>query len=227
MNSNSIFLVAVLLASNQLSAFDIQVEVIREDKPNTPIPIAALFNSFVSRDLQKDGSLPPRDHPIVIVWNDGRILWSTNVKEGGAPYLEAQLDKSKIDDFLGELVKNGVFSTPIKNNRHYGQDSAYSALFIMDKERQIGLSSWHKYAEMNDKIVATASGLEVLEGRNRERVMTEQPEEDREFRRRWTLIEGALINLIPKEGKNVDAFNVKVEYAKISVKEDSKDSAAK
>ena len=71
---------------------------------------------------------------------------------------------------------------PKDERSHWGPDASYVKIDIALHGKQIRLESWHPLYESNGRLVATAGGLEALDGRKLEDVIKEQPKSYQQFR---------------------------------------------
>lgn len=182
-------IITLILASVGLGAAD------------TNRPVVAIYHSSL-------GWHSPRSSPQVVaaLWSDGRIIWSAT--NGGAPYRHDRFSLEKLDALLGSLDRKGVFTNQALTRPNLGPDSSFTTIAIDDGRRRLKMASWHELAERHTNIVASADGLEPLEGRNRQQVLQSQPAEYRRFRSTWSEIWQSVTALIPERG---DPYNEPVQ----------------
>ena len=138
---------------------------------------------------------------VMVVWPDGRIIWSKDSMQGGPPLLEGTVDPAKIRQVLEKLETAGLFEKPADSLFHIGPDASSHRIRLHSGKKEAKLISWHELYEVNPKVVATSYGLTGLNGRKREDVLREDTAEYREFRRLWSEIRKLSAELIPQEGK--------------------------
>lgn len=143
--------------------------------------------------------------PILLVaaWADGRIVWSRDQRDGGAPYLRGRIEPERVTGVLQQFEKRGVFSRANLKQAWFGPDATYQAIWLQSGDRQTRLQTWHELAERNPKVVVVGGSIRPLEGRNRKEVLREDSAEFREFREVWSDLRRAIAGLIPKKGEEV------------------------
>lgn len=81
----------------------------------------------------------------VAVWRDGRIVWSRNKYEGGAPYHEGRIEPERLTTLLNRLEEEDAFKDKSLWQRHYGPHADYLVIAIGDGTRRLEMLSWHEY----------------------------------------------------------------------------------
>jgi len=150
------------------------------------------------RLVRPTGSASPAervDELPVAVWGDGRLIW-----RGSEGMLEGRVDPSAVVALIDRLDRLGAFGTGSVYERHFGPDSGYVVVDLHAGDRRLRYESWHESAEGSERVVATARGLEVLEGRERDKVLAEQPDGYRRFLRAWSEIRTTARGWIPSSG---------------------------
>ena len=123
---------------------------------------------------------------ILLVFNDGRIVWSSDPIKGGPPFLSVKISPDRINKFFSEVAKQEYADQSVVRQHHYGPDASYTTLYVMiNDEHVIAMKSWHELAEQNQKIAATSKGLQSLGGRDRSNLLSQDTEEYRLFRNAW------------------------------------------
>lgn len=138
---------------------------------------------------------------VMVVWPDGRIIWSKDSMKGGPPLLEGTVDPAKIRQILEKLEGHGLFAKPANSLFHVGPDASSHFIHLHSGKKEAKLISWHELYEVNPNVVATSSGLGTLGDRKREDVLSGDTKEYQEFRKLWSEIRNLSAELIPKEGK--------------------------
>ncbi len=167
----------------------------------TAIPKVAVYVNG-SRNINR---VIPGSAVVIAVWDDGRIVWSKEPIEGGPPYWVGKVELSKLERFFDELEQRGLYKNPTPKQLHFGPDSAFTVIAITYGARQIKMTSWHELFEASSEtLVGTARGIYYIEdGRSREEILAEQPEEYKRFRSTWSEIRSLLKGLIPEKGQIV------------------------
>jgi hypothetical protein len=129
------------------------------------------------------------------------MIWSESRIAGGPPHRQGRFTGERLVSLLGSLEAQGAFTNAALRRPWFGPDSKTTRIAINDGRRRLMLESWHELYEQNSNTVATAAGLEPLQGRNREAVLREQPEEYRQFRNTWSEIRRSVEALIPRHGE--------------------------
>ena len=134
-----------------------------------------------------------RDRGIFVAWPDGVIAWSDDVVSGGAPYRMGQVEASALSECLRELALDGRWL----GERRLGPDARWTHLVVNESAGAlIDVGSWHELAERNPNLVATATGLEPLDGRSRDAVLAAQRSSYVEFRQRWVKVKRRALALV-------------------------------
>ena len=176
------------------SALVILTVMSRSHAADTNRPLVAIYTS--------DGrwtSERPEPQVIAALWADGQIIWSAT--NSGRPYRQGRFSPDKLNTLLAKLDRKGVFTNQSLARPNVGPDSSFTTIAIDDGRRQLKMESWHEFFERNTNLVATASGIEPLAGRVRERVLQGQPAEYRNYRSTWSEIRQAVTGLIPATGE--------------------------
>ena len=165
-------------------------------------PVAAVYTQgWMYKGSEYGNPEAFRPRVIVALWADGHIVWSDNSIEGGPPYRESTLEPSRVEELLKDLEGRGVFADPGLSSRlYFGPDSTWSAIVVLHEGKYLNMQSWHELFERRPGLVGTAQGITSLGQRNREEVLASQPEEYQKFRRDWSDVKQALLELIPGEG---------------------------
>ena len=93
---------------------------------------------------------------------------------------------AKNDSTRGEILKYWLEAKnafPKDRRNLFGPDSGYVEITVTNGEETIVVRSWHPLYEKNKKVVVTSSGVESLNGRNRDEVLKADKEWYREARR--------------------------------------------
>ena len=138
---------------------------------------------------------------IAVLWSDGKIVWSESRTNAGLLYKEGKFPPEKLAALLNTLERKGAFSDEALKRAWFGPDSSFTAIAINDGQRHLTMRSWHEGIEQSTNLVATASGIESLNGQKREDVLRAQPEDYRRFRETWSEIRQAVAAIIPEKGE--------------------------
>jgi len=140
-------------------------------------------------------------HLVVALWGDGKIIWSERRVAGGPPYFQGQFDWKKLNALLGSLESQGALTNAAFQRPWFGPDSKTTRIVVNDGHHRLTMESWHELYEQNSNTVATAQGLTPLNGRNREEVQREQPQDYRQFRHTWSEVRDTVSELIPQKSE--------------------------
>lgn len=144
---------------------------------------------------------------IIVVWVDGRIIWSKDDARGGQPYFQNNIEPKKIREFLKSLEQDGVFCSSQSDKSYLGPDSDYIEIAIYDGTNRLYVGSWHELFEKNPNLVATNTGISSMKyygGISRQEVLDKQPDDYREFRRIWNIVREEAKTLIPEDGQQIE-----------------------
>ena len=180
-----------------------------------PTVAVCMLPSAMHKDWRRLG-LDPRI--IVAIWKDGRVIWSEaeDALRGGPPYFEGSIDPKVLAEFLAEVDNKGWFNDPVSKQHHWGPDSSWMKITILtDSGKTLSMGSWHELFEDNPNLVADATGITALDGRDRAQVLAEQPEDYRRFRAIWSELRNRLQELIPAERKIVEGLQFNLRWIEI------------
>jgi hypothetical protein len=141
---------------------------------------------------------------IFVAWPDGRLVWSGDRLNGGAPYRTGRVEPEKVAALLARFEKDGLFADEKLNDAHFGPDSQYTTVLIKSGKHQVKMQSWHELFEESDKHVVDHRGVTSLDGRRRLDVLRKEPGDYLFFRFVWSETRGKLTDLIPGESTPSD-----------------------
>lgn len=155
---------------------------VTQPAPSEPArPVAALWYAVGYPPVGYTG---PMDALIVAVWSDGRIVWSSNRKTGGAPYLTASVSPDRVQQLLADLKSAGFFEETYEN--YYPPDASHTVLAADSGPQRKRLATWM------DLVRPGANNYEP------------RPHE-KHFREVWTPSRAAIEAIIPAHGEPTDA----------------------
>ena len=175
-------------------------------------PPAVAVGVWADRPRRPDEMGPgPYCDVIVAIWKDGRVIWSEeDALISGPPYFEGSIDPKVLAEFLAEVDNKGWFNDPVSKQHNWGPDSGWIKITILgDGGKLLNMGSWHELFEANPNLVADATGIGSLDGRDRAQVLAQQPEDYRRFRAIWSELRNRLQELIPADGKIVEGLQFK------------------
>lgn len=138
--------------------------------------------------------------PLLQVWPDGRIAWSGDTVRGGSPLHVATVDPAAVADAIEAIRSSALLGGRWIGEVRTGPDADVTTVRVRDGDTLIvDVGSWHERFEADPRLVVTATGVEPLNDRSREAVLTQQPTDYRLFRQRWDEVLGRLRRLVPTE----------------------------
>lgn len=164
----------------------------------------AIFNDSYGHNVDRSD---PRT-VIIAIWADGLIVWSEDKISGGHPYFYNNLLENDVNVLSSKLVEAGIHKD-IYTSRS-GPDADYTKISMLYKDHNITWESWHDLFENNPNLVATNHGIESLEGRSREEVLSSQPEEYQDFRKTWDKLKTVIYQSIPETGQPFDESKLEI-----------------
>lgn len=141
------------------------------------------------------------DGPAVmfVAWPDGRLIWSEDQVNGGAPYRTGNVEPKKIATLQTHFKDDGLFADEKLKEAHYGPDSPFTVVLIKSGKQQVKMQSWHELFEDGGKMVDDGLGVRSLQGRQRLEVLRDAKTDYLFFRFVWSETRGKLASLIPIE----------------------------
>jgi len=146
---------------------------------------------------------------IAAVWSDGKAIWSRDWIHGGPPYLAGQIDEQALKGFATRIREAGLLGAKETRQTYAVFESNFTVIRVCEPGRSFTMQSVHEIIS-NPNLVATAYGVEALEGRSGEDVLSEQPAEYQLFRRTWDLVKTGTVEMLPASGTECE--NVKFTY---------------
>jgi hypothetical protein len=134
-------------------------------------------------------------------WNDGRVVWNSNPAPGQTTHLRGKLSQDQLEQFraaLGKQIAGIELADRWKGN--FGPDSVYTVVTVCDGPARLWYASWHE-VEDGAGVAVTERGVEVLEGRDKAKVMAAVAPEYRAFLNRWDLIKSTMLRALPDKGE--------------------------
>lgn len=157
-------------------------------------PIAAVF----IQHFEKGGPADPQ--VVVALWQDGTVVWSRDRLRGGRPYGSATVARDRIARIVADAAERGRLTEGNVFWQYVATSSPVKTVFVRYHGRFLYMSSCHEWAEADSGIVATARGLEPLDGRERREVLASQPPEFRERRVMWERVKATVEEAMPEAG---------------------------
>jgi hypothetical protein len=169
-------------------------------------PVIAIYTESFRRSSTHTGL-----QVIVALWADGRIVWSVSATNGSSPYREGKFSPEKLTNLLDRWAQKDAFTDKALARAWYGPEAAYTTIAIDDGQRRLKMRSWHEQFEQNTNLVALASGITPLQGRDRENLLRGEPAEYRKFRKVWSEVRQAVAGLVPQAGEP-DTGPIQIEH---------------
>ncbi len=130
--------------------------------------------------------------PIVLLWDDGRVLWSENALTGGVPYRTGFVTPARAAA-LTERFKG--HDPALLTKESLGPDASYASLILrLSGGRYAQMKSWHPRGP-DAKTLATSRGLEPRNGRDPAAVLAADVPAYQAFRRLWQDLEDELVSV--------------------------------
>lgn len=126
---------------------------------------------------------------ILAVWEDGRIVWSSDRLRGGAPFRAGRVEPQKVAALLSRFENDGLFDDEDLKRDHSGPDSSFICIGIKSGQKVVNMRSRHELIEASDK-------LDELRKRTADYLF---------YRVVWSETRGKLTDLIPVDSVPVTA----------------------
>ncbi|MDP1822472.1 MAG: hypothetical protein Q8L48_04500 [Archangium sp.] len=167
--------------------------------------VVAAF-SQVSMRLGRVGQ--PPDEParaILLLWEDGRVLWAEDALNGGPPFRSGFVTPARVTAVLKR------FEGRLTSHESLGPDSSYGALVLRHgKGEYVSMKSWHP-RDPNSKTIATSTGLQARDGRDPAAVLAADTAAYQAFRRLWQELEDELF-LVARTAADPKPVSAKLEW---------------
>ncbi len=152
------------------------------------------------------------ERAIVLLWDDGRALWSDNSLEGGAPFRTGVVPVSRAAAIAERLKASGSATASVLHLASIGPDASFATLFVrLGDGRYAYMRSWHPRGP-NPDVVATSHGLQARDGRDPAAVLAADSYEYQAFRRTWQNVEDDLAALIKTASPSSKAASAKLVW---------------
>ncbi len=151
--------------------------------------VAGLYSFSAERALLP--GQPPTEpaRPIVLLWEDGRVLWSENALEGGPPYRSGKVTPARVTALVARFKDR---DSALLTKESLGPDASYATLVLRLPGRYAQLKSWHP-RDPKSKTVASSSGLQALDGRDPAAVLAADTADYQAFRMLLQELEDELV----------------------------------
>lgn len=150
---------------------------------------------------------PPGDpaRAILLLWEDGRVLWSEDALNGGPPFHSGFVTPARV----AAVVKR--FQGRLTSRESLGPDATFGALVLrLDGAEYVSMKSWHP-RDPNPKTIATSTGLQARDGRDPAAVLAADTADYQSFRRLWQELEGELF-LVAHTASDPRPVSAKLEW---------------
>ena len=154
----------------------------------------------------------PRTNGIVVVlWENGRVIWSRNDRWGGPPYYEGKIATNIVEVFVSELAaQQSVFQGSFSEYFQARYEPPWTVISVNSGAQALQVISAHEFIEQRNDRVCTMEGIRLLKKKeSKSAVLAEQPLGYRQCRAAWETIRSSARGLTG-DGKPVDvSFEVK------------------
>jgi len=191
-----------ILASAHLLGAEIEVLGVKT-ADRKEAPIAGVYIDLGRAPFGEKTSLKV----ILLVWGDGRLLWSKDRLFGGPPYFEGKIEKEQIVSLAKKLGQEKLLDPAAIRRQYMYADSKHVFMFLAKGVQAMTMVSGHPLVERDGEYIETPDGGQKLEGKTLSAALAEQPAEYKEFRKQWDAAMKLLLSIIPSEGdekKSVD-----------------------
>jgi hypothetical protein len=170
---------------------DLRIPYLKKSDP----PDAILYDT-------PGNSMPTAGHEFefyqvkVAAWTDGRIVWSSNLPDGGYPYYSDRIEPTRIEQFLKQSTEVSSATRSLK--QYIIVDSRYTTL-IARPAMGVGLKlmSSHPAFAKNEKLKIEAGGISVASDQATTKPLTEKDQSFNQFRQDFDNLQQSLLNLAP------------------------------
>lgn len=135
---------------------------------------------------------------IVAVFRDGRVIYSHDLLNGGAPYGTTAVGHERIEQFLRDLEMLKCLSSPEYQSSYFGPDSKITTITGRLHDRFFEMRSWHEQFECDDGLIVTDRGVESLKDRTKAEVSKKTSPEYERFRTAWDKLRQRAAALLPE-----------------------------
>jgi len=148
---------------------------------------------------------------VVVLWKNGRVIWSRNDCCGGPVYYEGKIATNIVEKFMSELAsQQGVFQGSFSEYFQARYEPPWTVISVNNGTQALQVISAHEFIEQGNDRVCTMEGIRLLKkGESKSAVLAEQPLGYRQCRSAWETIRSSARGLTG-DGKPVDvSFEVK------------------
>lgn len=176
--------------------------VIADDPPaERPITGADTVLAVFSTDMGLRAG-PPFKKPVVVIWPDGKAVWSRDRVVGGPPYFEGRADPKAVASLLDRLDQDGLFADKSLTQAHVPPDYLFNTVLVRSGKKRVKMESSHEFAEQFPGGVYSHVGVSDLPpGVRRLDALRKGPAEWLYYRMVWAETRGKIADLLPAEGK--------------------------
>jgi hypothetical protein len=127
--------------------------------------------------------------PLLVFWEDGRVVWSRDAQRAGPPYFGGNVKPKLVLKLLDDLESYGAFNSPARYWPRFPPDSSHYTIVIAAGSRRLYMGSWDRQPEGADR-----------------------SELDRQFCQLWAELDRVLMSLRPKRGRELGNVEFKLDW---------------
>ena len=151
---------------------------------------------------------PPGDQRfpalILAVWQDGRVVRSANLIQGGPPFLQGHVPGQKVNDAIQRLTLRAVESNVEPRTLHSGPDYRETTLQFRTSDGHVfEITSWHEIMEEDGEYLYGRGWVRVIDKESIPAIIARRTPEYREFRQVWECLRATINELLPQNAQPI------------------------
>lgn len=193
--------------SNGLAILFVAATQALSAEASRPITKADAVIAIYNQDWGRASAHEPK--LVFVAWPDGKVVWSEDPAEGGAPYRTGTVRPERVAAALSRVELDGAFGDKRLAQPCFGPDARFTTVAVKKGALALEMSSWHELAERDGRAVAASCGIRSLPEGKRLEVIRKEPADYLYYRVVWGELRGLAASLMPAESHPVSGDAIK------------------